>query len=890
MLTVYEKLKELYNGSGISAVEIADSLGLNRANTSNDLNRLCEEGKVSKSNGRPVLFSPIAEFEKTNSETCLDIFLKENNSLFSAVEQAKAAILYPPKGMHILILGETGVGKSMFASILHKYAVEMNKMIVESPFIVFNCADYSNNPQLLIGQLFGTKKGAYTGADTDRVGLIEKANGGILFLDEVHRLPPEGQEMFFTFMDRGTFRRLGETELERKANVLIISATTEPPESFLLKTFTRRIPMVIHIKGLSERSIEERFHLIELFLREESTRLDREILLSVNSMRALLSYNCINNIGQLKTDIQLICAKAYADFVSNKKDCIKISSNELPRYIREGLYKETEHRQIWNRLIGINTRYCKFSKSEKRALFQEDNTSVNIYDMIDMRAYELKSKGLNPLELEIQMDKDIEDYFAKYIYSVNKRIDTSNLQNIIEPEILLIVDQIVNFSEERLKRTLSNKIYYGMAIHIASSINRVRQNKKIINPNINKIRQKYPDEFNLAIDCLNIIERTLDITMPIDEAGFLTLFLIYDEENMVIKDESVRIIVIAHGNSSATSMVDVANNLLGAKYAFGINAPLDEKPQQILAHLIDYIENSHVKSDILFLVDMGSLTTFAQEIENKMNIRTKTIPLVSTLHVIEAARKAMIGYSLEEIYRETLNVNTFLHNEIIRDKSEIERIYNLSIVTICTTGEGSAMAIKNFLEGHLQFDATILQIIPINLNPNSNIFAKLKNISKESKIVCVVTSFKLDLEIPKFDLDEVLSLRALKAIQNIIDLETTYIKMGETLKNQLLNVDGREVFKSIRKFIFRIEEELNLRTDTNILIGITLHIGCMIDRLIAGNTVICFEDKKEYIEKNLELYKVVKKSCELLSEKYSINISEDEICFIMVFFNAKDYY
>lgn len=72
--------------------------------------------------------------------------------------------------------------------------------------------------------------------------------------------------MFFTFIDRGLYRRLGESNSERSAEVQILAATTEAPESALLKTFQRRIPMVIKIPNLLERTIEERASLITLFL------------------------------------------------------------------------------------------------------------------------------------------------------------------------------------------------------------------------------------------------------------------------------------------------------------------------------------------------------------------------------------------------------------------------------------------------------------------------------------------------------------------------------------------------------------------------------------------------------------------------------------------------
>ena len=94
----------------------------------------------------------------------------------------------------------------MFAECMYHFAIDSEMLSADAPFVSFNCADYAQNPQLLFGHIFGIKKGAYTGAAQDSPGLIAKADGGILFLDEIHRLPPEGQEMLFTFMDKGVYR------------------------------------------------------------------------------------------------------------------------------------------------------------------------------------------------------------------------------------------------------------------------------------------------------------------------------------------------------------------------------------------------------------------------------------------------------------------------------------------------------------------------------------------------------------------------------------------------------------------------------------------------------------------------------------------------------------
>jgi sigma-54 dependent dga operon transcriptional activator len=129
---------------------------------------------------------------------------------------------------------------------MHRYACEHSDDS-PPPLVYFNCAEYANNPELLSSHLFGHRQGAFTGATESKTGLIEQADGGYLLLDEVHRLPYEGQEKLFSLLDKGEYRPLGASGPARSITVRLICATTEPVSSSLLRTFQRRIQVAIDL-------------------------------------------------------------------------------------------------------------------------------------------------------------------------------------------------------------------------------------------------------------------------------------------------------------------------------------------------------------------------------------------------------------------------------------------------------------------------------------------------------------------------------------------------------------------------------------------------------------------------------------------------------------------
>ena len=341
---------EIKNIYGVKTDSISKILKMARPNVSSILNELVRENLLVKVVTRPVYYIPKEKLEeitgikvekritrdellkvirgenRTVNDDIFKSFIGYNGSLKKQVEEAKAAVLYPDNGLHTLIIGPPGSDKSYLAELMCRYRRQCGK---RGNFVTLNCADYYNNPQLLMSYLFGHIKGAFTCAETDKVGLVELANEGVLFLDEVHRLPPEGQEMLFYLIDKGEYHRLGDINM-KKADLMIIAATTEKPESALLETFLRRIPVVIKLPSLNERPIQEKILIIKNIFKEEAKRINSDIYIHKDLLTLLVNHKYKGNVGELKSIIQLICAKAFLKNRDKKENKLKIDFNDLP--------------------------------------------------------------------------------------------------------------------------------------------------------------------------------------------------------------------------------------------------------------------------------------------------------------------------------------------------------------------------------------------------------------------------------------------------------------------------------------------------------------------------------------------------------------------------------
>lgn len=116
----------------------------------------------------------------------------------------------------------------------------------------------------------------------------------------------------------------------------LIAATTSSPESALLLTFRRRIPIVISMPGIADRPMAERFAVLQSIFAGEYKKIDRKLVVEREAVRILLQYDCPGNIGQMQSDIQVCCANAFLESVSKQQDTVYIRAELVQQLISAG--------------------------------------------------------------------------------------------------------------------------------------------------------------------------------------------------------------------------------------------------------------------------------------------------------------------------------------------------------------------------------------------------------------------------------------------------------------------------------------------------------------------------------------------------------------------------
>lgn len=808
---------------GIDANKISRKLGIDRSTASRYLNELVRQDKAVKIPGKPVKYKAKPSAPHMPNRIVPKYMHGVGKSMEPILEQAMAALLYPTQSLPILLTGETGTGKTYLAETLSKLAKQQIVQTGDLPFIAFNCADYAQNAELLVGQIFGIKEGAFTGATRDQEGLVEQADGGILFLDEIHRLPPSGQEMLFYLMDKGVYRRLGEAIRTRHASVTLIGATTEDPGKVLLSTLYRRFPVKLNLPPLRERTQEEREVLINHFLAEEAGKMDQALAITDNSREALLSYPCPGNIGQLKSDIQIACAHSYLRYLKSSREKVLITAEDLPDEVRVyATHTKKKHIQTIN------------GSENKGKIGEGDFHLPNIYRYLANQSDQSR----------------LQDVIKTYIQELSKRYHQPHApkqgwQQLIDKDLF----EALTRAQRELKSVFPvepdlNQLYV-IGLHLQNYRNHQKQqtNKEalpiVIHPNV-VYRQA-------AQQLAGFLHKEIGLKLPDEEVELIAHFLPGKQEEVyTASGQSVAVILVTHGDAAASSMADVTNTLLGNKVIHAIDMPLHLSATAIYDRVREKIKSLTQMSGVLLLVDIGSLITMGDTIRHDVDIPVKTLSCVNLPMVLEAGRKSLVtDLTLDDIYNAAKKaMTTFLRENEAEKNIKKKRM----IATVCFTGEGAAQLLESWIKNQLSTLDQDVIIRTVRIDPTTKDTTVLNDLKNYYDMIAIIGTVPVSIKgIPYIPAWELLQQDGISRMTKL--LEVTRKTPGFPENSE---VSADEIYSLAVQGLGEIVTYINPKTmaailnrhlplirnfyswDTERELGMWMHLGSLIDRIVSA--------------------------------------------------------
>lgn len=303
-----------------------------------------------------------------------------SGAMLHLLEQVK---LLGPTQVNVLISGASGTGKELLANAIHQHS-----HVSDGPFVAINCGAVPG--ELLESELFGHKKGAFTGAVKDHQGLFQQAQGGTLFLDEIGDMPLNLQVKLLRVLQEKTIRPVGFQE-EIPIDVRIVSATHKNlPDAITNQQFREDLYYRLNVVNLKLPELKERREDISLLVQHFSAMIAKRMgqtqkRFATDAMHALVRYDWPGNIRQLQNVVEQVVALTPSEVISVQLVLSALNSNESnvePLSLNDAK-KEFERDYVINTLkmaggnVAEGAKLAKRNRSDFYKLIKKHNIDVD---------------------------------------------------------------------------------------------------------------------------------------------------------------------------------------------------------------------------------------------------------------------------------------------------------------------------------------------------------------------------------------------------------------------------------------------------------------------------------------------------------------------------------
>ena len=886
VLKYLEELSDEFDGvmmQSFTAQSISGRLNISRNLASQYLNEFVKELLAVKIISRPVYFAHKKTLEKKYHQklniavfktvsSLLDVLQNKksvqlgfakavgfNASLSNCVEQCKAAMRYPPDGLPILFWGATGTGKKFFAQQMFEYALGNQCVPSESAFITVNCGDYAENEQRFWSRL----------SSKDQSDWIAQAAGGLLFFSQVHLLPLKVQAELFPRID-ALKRKMQESAPQTPFCKLAFSTNVTPRDN-LNRDFLRRIPILVSLPSLEERSVDESSELILAFLKEEAQKINLEISISQQAFNAFLHYQYPENLAQLRSMIQISCAKAYLHHSDDKKSLF-VRLYHLPERLIEAYQPDG----------------TDFDGDEQA--IQLDSMSERIRD----RSYEFFVSLLQSWQAYAERKLDFPKLMKIWSRSLYEYDEFLVFSCRYSNQRIQVVGQVVEHVLDSLSQRhkiqfpanclfMITRMIYN-AIQSESEILQWEQHSaKELEACQRLVEENRPEVCAIAMDVSRMLNRHLNVSLSSISLLMLEI-CIYSANPEILVNDTVGVIV-AHGYATASSIAQTVNALLQAQLFTPFDMPLSSSTSEIVSCVKKYIQSQHFFRNLVIAVDMGSLEEIDAGLRDVKNLNFGIVNNVTTKLVLDIGAGIQAGGELESILQCACERTVFRYRTVYR--------YELADAVIFagessgSTAQRMRQLFKDSLPKKIDVDIITYDFLSLSKNREAD------EIFKKRNVLFISGMFNPGIkEVPFIPVENIISLMEEKDFRRIF---SKYLNAGELeefsqnlLKNfSLQNVvkhltilDADRLLDFVEEAVNRLRSAMSRQFSAKTIVGLYIHISCLIERLVTKTPVEGYKDLDVFEAVHEDFIRSMQESFAPICAHYHVILPASEIGYI----------
>ncbi|NSH29913.1 PRD domain-containing protein [Anaerostipes hadrus] len=614
---------------------LSEKLKMQRTNISSILNQLVNEGKLVKYNGRPVLYQ-LADENTSGNGDVFEQLVGYDSSLKEAIASAKAAVLYPEGNPTILITAKHGSGVSHFAKTVFRFAQASGKLKTRAPWILWDCKTLFNDQDKFQEIFLG---------DHEKEGILKKASGGMLILENIDVVSERNLDWLLAFLRGEKIQGQDEWPWQKDYHCITIFSTMKDTNEMMLNLLRGQMDFRISLPSLEERSIEERFLILQKFFKEEAKAMDRMIEVDTSILHALLLYEVTDDIKGLKNDIHTGCANSYVRSYNTEKKTIVLLMSDFPNYVRKGIMY---YRSYKNEIDEMIKNGCKYTFYKNQMLRDNKTAKKDIYQSIDARKRDLERHALTEEEINMAVSNQLESEFEEYFEQLCERVDSiDTLNKMVSEKLISLTRKFLLKAAEQLSCKFSKEIFCGICLHVNSCLIKVSKKQRISNEEIARLLSKYPMHYELVKEFQVELGKEFNVKLNVDDLIFLLMFLL--EAKKDVNESKVVTLIAMHGSHAASSIAAVVNVLSDDSNVQAFDMDLDKNVRIVYEELKEKIIKIDQGKGILLIYDMGSIHTMAESIAQETKIAIRCVEVPITLVGIAGSSKAAEMKTLDEV-------------------------------------------------------------------------------------------------------------------------------------------------------------------------------------------------------------------------------------------------